>query len=277
MGTESTGRPGTRRTLSNGPYRPLNVGLTGTQDCPVAPSISPLPHTAPDPPCAIVRPVGATVTLGAPAVAVEPGGEASPRHPRPEHRIGGRRVLVRCRRRRRGVDDDRAGHAVAVPGCRVRRGPSSAHRAPARPPSGQLPFGVRVRSREDPTGSAVEEGIVDVGSFQDPFAELVPRTSRGSRGANHDLAVDNRGNTRLSAEIEATDADRLLRFDVNPPAVVVEPGTAAFAKSGSAPPRGSGAASRRPGRSSCSSGPTAARPSSSTARSSRSRCCRRGS
>jgi hypothetical protein len=174
--------------------------------------------------------VGATVTLGAPAVAVEPGGEAS--------------LDIRVRNTGSVVDEfsfdvvgDASGWTTIEPATlSLFPGAEGAARAVFRPPrasttpSGQLPFGVRVRSREDPTGSAVEEGIVDVGSFQDPFAELVPRTSRGSRGANHDLAVDNRGNARLSAEIEATDADRLLRFDVNPPAVVVEPGTASFAK-----------------------------------------------
>jgi hypothetical protein len=86
-----------------------------------------------------------------------------------------------------------------------------------------MPFGLRAASREDPAGSSVEEGTVDVGWFLEPFVELVPRTSRGARGANHELAVDNRGNVRLNAEVDATDADRLLAFDVNPPAVVVEP------------------------------------------------------
>ncbi len=96
--------------------------------------------------------------------------------------------------------------------------------------AGALPFGVRVRSQEDPAGSAVEEGTVTVAAFSDTFAELVPRTSRGSRSATHELAVDNRGNARLNATVEASDADRLLAFDVNPPGVVAEPGTAAFAK-----------------------------------------------
>ena len=81
-----------------------------------------------------------------------------------------------------------------------------------------------------PAGSTVEEGTVTVGPFQDPFAELVPRTSRGSRSASHDLAVDNRGNVRLNAEVEAADVDRHLQFDVKPPGVVVEPGMAQFAK-----------------------------------------------
>ena len=97
-------------------------------------------------------------------------------------------------------------------------------------PAGDLPFGVRARSREDPAGSAVEEGVVTVGAYQDTFAELVPRTSRGSRGARHELAVDNRGNSRLNATITAGDQDQLLGFDVEPPGLVVEAGTAGFAK-----------------------------------------------
>jgi len=97
-------------------------------------------------------------------------------------------------------------------------------------PTGELPFGVRARSREDPAGSAVEEGVLVVGAYQDTFAELVPRTSRGSRGATHELAVDNRGNSRLNATITAGDQDQLLGFDVQPPGLVVDPGTAGFAR-----------------------------------------------
>ena len=149
--------------------------------------------------------------------------------------------------------DRHAGHDQPVPGRRGRRaGVVFAPPRAASTPSGLVPFGLRARSREDPAGSAVEEGSVTVGAFSEPHAELVPRTSRGSSSASHDLAVDNRGNSRLSAEIEATDADRQLKFDVNPPAVVVEPGMAASRRSRSAPRSGSGAASPRPGRSSCS-------------------------
>ena len=97
-------------------------------------------------------------------------------------------------------------------------------------PAGALPFGIRARSQEDPGGSAVEEGVLAVGTFSDTFAELVPRASRGSRGATHELAVDNRGNARLNASITAADPDQLLGFDVQPPGLVVDPGTAGFAK-----------------------------------------------
>ena len=65
----------------------------------------------------------------------------------------------------------------------------------AQVPAGQLPFGVHVISKEDPAGSVVEEGL-DIAPFSDVFAELAPRTSRGRRGASHDLAIDNRGNPR---------------------------------------------------------------------------------
>ncbi len=102
-------------------------------------------------------------------------------------------------------------------------------------PAGPLPFGVRVQSKEDPAGSAVDEGTLDVAPFAEAFAELVPRTSRGSRGATHDLALDNRGNTPLEAAITALDADRLLGFELRPPVLSALPGTAAFAKVGVKP------------------------------------------
>ena len=97
-------------------------------------------------------------------------------------------------------------------------------------PSGALPFAIRARSQEDPAGSAVEEGVLNVGTYADTFAELVPRTSRGSRTGNHELAVDNRGNAHLNATVSAADPDQLLGFDVEPPGLVIEPGTAAFSK-----------------------------------------------
>jgi hypothetical protein len=174
--------------------------------------------------------VGASVTLVSPAVAVEPGQAVS--------------VEVRVRNTGSVVDEfvldvlgDAAGWtAVEPPTLSLFPGAEGTAQAVFRPPraastpAGAVPFGLRARSREDPAGSAVEEGTVEVGSFLEPFAELVPRTSRGSSSGSHDLAVDNRGNLRLSAEIEATDADRNLRFDVKPPALVVDPGMAEFAK-----------------------------------------------
>ncbi len=96
--------------------------------------------------------------------------------------------------------------------------------------AGPVAFGVRASSHEDPAGSAVEEGTVTVGAFQDTVAELLPRTSRGGRSATHEVAVDNRGNERLNASLEPSDPDQLLAFDVRPPGMVIEPGTSQFAK-----------------------------------------------
>jgi hypothetical protein len=174
--------------------------------------------------------VGASVTLVTPSVSVEPGQSVS--------------VELRVRNTGSVVDEftfdvlgDAAGWAtVEPPSISLFPGAEGNARAVFAPPrtagtpAGTITFGLRARSKEDPAGSAVEEGTVAVGAFMDPFAELVPRTSRGSGSGSHDLAVDNRGNARLSAEIEATDADRQLRFDVKPPAVVVDPGMAQFAK-----------------------------------------------
>jgi hypothetical protein len=97
-------------------------------------------------------------------------------------------------------------------------------------PAGEMPFGIRIDSKEDPAGDVVEEGVLNIGVFTDTYAELAPRTSRGSRKATHDLAVDNRGNIRLNAQITANDPDKALDFDLQPPSVVADPGTAAISK-----------------------------------------------
>jgi hypothetical protein len=174
--------------------------------------------------------VGASITLVTPSIALEPGTQAS--------------VEVRLRNTGAVVDeftldvlgDTAAWATVDPPSLSLFPDTEGSVRIVFRPPrlsttpAGQLVFGLRARSREDPAGSAVEEGTVDVGAFVDPSAELVPRSSRGSGGTTHEVAVDNRGNARLSAEIAGADADRLVRFDIKPPGLVVEPGGAAFAK-----------------------------------------------
>ncbi len=97
-------------------------------------------------------------------------------------------------------------------------------------PAGDVPFGVRVVSREDPEGSVVEAGTVTVGAFLEVTAELVPRMSRGRRGAVHNFAVDNRGNVALDARLSANEPDGLLRLSVVPPRISAPPGSATFAK-----------------------------------------------
>jgi hypothetical protein len=174
--------------------------------------------------------VGASVTLVTPALAVEPGQEVT--------------AEVRVRNTGSVVDEftldvlgDAAGWASAdppvlslFPGAEGNAKLVLRPRRVASTTAGVVPYALRARSREDPAGSAVEEGTITVGAFAAPFTELAPRTSRGSRGGTHDLAVDNRGNARLNAGVEGTDADRQLKFDIKPPGVVVEPGMAGFAK-----------------------------------------------
>ena len=102
-------------------------------------------------------------------------------------------------------------------------------RGPQTPP-GLCPVGVRVDSKEDPDHPAIEELTLEVGRLSDIFAELVPRTSRARLRALHELAVDNSGNDRLNATLSASDPDDRLRFAFDPPALVAEPGMAAFSR-----------------------------------------------
>ena len=100
----------------------------------------------------------------------------------------------------------------------------------AEAPAGVTPFGVRVRSREDPAGSVVEEGVVDVGAFSQVTVELVPRRSRGSRKGRHEIAIDNTGNQPTTVEVTAVDPDEMLRFRIDQSVMVVQPGTSAFVR-----------------------------------------------
>jgi hypothetical protein len=97
-------------------------------------------------------------------------------------------------------------------------------------PAGSVPFGVRVRSQEDPNGTVVEEGVLEVASFLAVSAELQPRTSRGRKGAVHELAIDNRGTRPVSVSLAATDPDANLVFAFEPPALEVPANSAAFVK-----------------------------------------------
>ena len=96
--------------------------------------------------------------------------------------------------------------------------------------TGDIDVAVKVTSKEDPDGSTVEEAVLAIGSFDDVYAELVPRTSHGSRSGHTELAIDNRGNARLDASLVASDADGLLTFELDPPGLVVDPGKANFAR-----------------------------------------------
>ena len=81
---------------------------------------------------------------------------------------------------------------------------------------GPTPFAIRVVSREDPTGSVVEEGVLDVAAFDDRRLELLPTLSSGSRQGRHQLAVDNHGNAPIRPAFVAIDPEDQLRFLIVP-------------------------------------------------------------
>lgn len=91
-------------------------------------------------------------------------------------------------------------------------------------PFGPTVFGIRVVPHEDPEGSVVEEGTIDIGAFSEVKAKVTPRNSEGRRTAEHHVFVENHGNTDVDAEIDATDPDEALAFDIRPPALSLPPG-----------------------------------------------------
>jgi hypothetical protein len=103
--------------------------------------------------------------------------------------------------------------------------------------AGVVPFGIRVLSREDPYGSVVEEGDVEVQPFRLVAAEVVPAKARASRRARFRLVVDNNGNEDTPVEIVAIDPEDELRIMVEPQAMLTKPGTATVVKATVAPHR----------------------------------------
>jgi hypothetical protein len=97
-------------------------------------------------------------------------------------------------------------------------------------PAGQVPFGVRVVSREDPPNSSVAEGAVDVEPFMDLQLELSPKTSRCRTKAVHEVVVENSGNYPIPVEVITNDPEEQLKLSLDHSALTVQPGTSAFLK-----------------------------------------------
>jgi hypothetical protein len=105
-------------------------------------------------------------------------------------------------------------------------------------PAGQVPFGVRVRSREYPDSSTVAEGEVAVGGFTDMLAELVPPRRRARRRARYRLAVENAGNRPEAVELAAFDTEGdELDLRLNPSDVIARPGTVTIVRVSAKPRR----------------------------------------
>ena len=67
-------------------------------------------------------------------------------------------------------------------------------------------------SGEDPTGSAVEEGVITVGRFADRTVEIYPVTARGRRKGQFQIAVDNRGNAPIEVEFSGSDPENACSY-----------------------------------------------------------------
>src|SRR5215472_479562 len=174
--------------------------------------------------------MSAVAVLQERTVSVEPGGEAV--------------VRIRVRNTGRVVDqfalqvlgDPAAWAAVDPPALSLFPDTEETATIRFQPPrassvaAGERPFGVRVVSREDPQAVAVEEGSVVVGFFRETSVDLVPRNSRGSYSASHEVAVDNNGNVPVEVFVRGTDPDAALRFRSRPPGLTIGAGRAGFVR-----------------------------------------------
>ncbi|MBK3637366.1 hypothetical protein JHN52_31580, partial [Streptomyces sp. MBT97] len=96
--------------------------------------------------------------------------------------------------------------------------------------AGPHPYGVRITPTEHPEATSVPEGNLTVTPFTEVRAELVPPTVKGRFRGRPRLAVDNLGNTKLTASTSGSDDGDRLSYDIHPSNVQVEPGRAAFVK-----------------------------------------------
>ncbi len=112
--------------------------------------------------------------------------------------------------------------------------------APPRSPdatAGPNPYAVQIIPTENPEATTVPEGNVTVTAFTEIRAELVPPTVRGRFRGRPMLAIDNLGNTRLTASVTGNDNGDQLSYNVHPANVQVEPGRATFVKATLKPQR----------------------------------------
>ncbi|WP_405955552.1 hydrolase [Streptomyces phaeochromogenes] len=105
--------------------------------------------------------------------------------------------------------------------------------APPRTPdatAGPNPYAVRITPTEHPEAVTVPEGNLTITPFTEVRAELVPPTVKGRFRGRPKLAVDNLGNTKLTASVSGSDNGDQLSYDLHPSNVQIEPGRAAFVK-----------------------------------------------
>jgi Ricin-type beta-trefoil lectin domain len=112
--------------------------------------------------------------------------------------------------------------------------------APPRTPdatAGPNPYAVRITPTEHPEATTVPEGNLTITPFTEVRAELVPVTVKGRFRGRPSLAVDNLGNTKLTASVSGSDNGDQLDYDLHPANVQIDPGRAAFVKASLKPRR----------------------------------------
>ncbi|MFG2679436.1 RICIN domain-containing protein [Streptomyces sp. NPDC048392] len=103
--------------------------------------------------------------------------------------------------------------------------------APPRTPdavAGPHPYAVRITPTEHPDAVTVPEGNLTITPFTEVRAELVPPTVKGRFRGRPRLAVDNLGNTKVTASVAGSDTGDHLSYELRPGNVQIEPGRAAF-------------------------------------------------
>ncbi|MFE7655299.1 ricin-type beta-trefoil lectin domain protein [Streptomyces bottropensis] len=105
--------------------------------------------------------------------------------------------------------------------------------APPRTPdatAGPNPYAVRITPTQHPEATTVPEGNLTITPFTEMRAELVPPTVKGRFRGRPRLAIDNLGNTKVTAAVSGSDNGDQLSYDIHPSNVQIEPGRAAFVK-----------------------------------------------
>ncbi len=105
--------------------------------------------------------------------------------------------------------------------------------APPRTPdatAGPNAYAVRISPTEHPEATTVPEGNLTITPFTEVRAELVPPTVKGRFRGRPKLAVDNLGNTKVTASLSGSDNGDQLSYDIHPSNVQIEPGRAVFVK-----------------------------------------------
>ncbi|MEU1184487.1 ricin-type beta-trefoil lectin domain protein [Streptomyces sp. NPDC005820] len=103
--------------------------------------------------------------------------------------------------------------------------------APPRSPdatAGPNPYAVRITPTEHPDATTVPEGNLTITPFTEVRAELVPPTVKGRFRGRPRLAIDNLGNSRVTASVAGADIGDTLSYEFRPSNVQIEPGRAVF-------------------------------------------------